>query len=125
MKTGRVLRPAGLEREPPGHIPGRCCQSSAGPPAVNERSFCALKLLEKRGGGAFRQLELGEPGGVAVEQSGVRLEMFDAANDARKRRIGVGQRSGRVGWVCALERDKGIRQAAEIDAGALAELYPV
>lgn len=78
-----------------------------------------VEVLEERGVGAFGEFEFGESGGVAIEDAGVGFKMFGAADDATE----VGGR--RCDVVLAVEGEKGVRQAAEIDAGALAEFNPI
>lgn len=88
-------------------------------PAVEERGFGAVEVLEEGGGGTLGQFEFGEAGGVAVEDAGVGFEVFGAADDAREVR-----RGGR-GVAVAIEGEEGVGQTAEIDAGALAEFHPL
>ena len=92
-------------------------------PAIDERGAGAVELFEEGGRGAFRDLEFGEAGGVAVEEAGVGFEELGAADDARE--IGGGGIGGGGLGVRAVEGDEGVREAAEIDAGALAEFDPV
>ncbi len=78
-----------------------------------------LLYQEASGVGAFGQLEFGEAGGVAIEDAGVGFEMLGATYDAAE----VGR--WRCGVALAVEGEEGVGQAAEIDAGALAEFDPV
>lgn len=87
-------------------------------PAVNERAFGAIELFVERGVGALEELEFVEAARVTIEEPGVGLEVFRATDDARKF-VGRGWRG------YAVEGEKGVRETAEVDAGALAKFHPV
>ena len=88
-------------------------------PAVNEGTPGAVEVLEQRGVGPFGEFQFGQPGGIAVEKTRVRFEVFGAANDAAE--IGRWRR----GVAATVEGEESVGETAEVDAGALAEFHPV
>ena len=87
-------------------------------PAVKERAFGAVELFVERGVGTLEEFEFFKAASVTIEETSVGLEVFWAADDARE----FGRR-GRRGD--AVEGEEGIREATEVDTGALTKFNPI